>query len=168
MPVNKKYLKICVAGLAVTALVIGLSVGLTQKNKNSNNTASSNAAYETYDIIDTANICYGKSGKSEGGSAKSDKSGYSGSSMRLLSNRELYVPGILEAYGDDTDASTGKHSKLRHQLFGKLLLLLLFSFVCDESFALSCWLHRQLSTPTSSHLLSTYLSHIAILPLHFV
>ena len=60
--VDKKYLKICVAGLAVTTLVIGLSVGLTQKNKNINSAASSNAAYETYDIIDTKdNMCYGKS-----------------------------------------------------------------------------------------------------------
>ena len=146
--VDKKYLKIGVAGLAITALVIGLSVGLTQKNKNINSAASSNAAYETYDIIDTANMCYGKSGKSGGGSAKSGKSESGGYSMPYnyngksgkSSNRVLNVPGILEAYGDDTDASTGKDRKLRHQLFGKLLLLL-FSFVCDELFA--------------SHLLST-------------
>jgi len=130
MPVNKKYLKIGVACLAVTALVIGLSVGLTQKNKNNNNAASSNAAYDTYDI-DSANyeeVCYGKSGKSGGGSGKSGKSG--GYNMSLMSlpgksgksgNRALYVPGILEAYGDDTDASTGKRRKLRHQLLGKLL-----------------------------------------------
>ena len=38
MPVDKKYLMIGVASLAVTALVIGLSVGLTQKNKHNNKT----------------------------------------------------------------------------------------------------------------------------------
>ena len=127
MPVNKKYLKIGVACLAVTALVIGLSVGLTQKNKNNNNAAaSSNAAYDTYAIDSAADACYGKSGKSSGGSGKSGKSGgysmsYEGKSGKS-ENRALYVPGILEAYGDDTDASTGKRRKLRHQLLGKLLL----------------------------------------------
>ena len=128
MPVNKKYLKIGVACLAVSALVIGLSVGLTQKNKNNNNAASSNAAYDTYDIgaIDTANeVCFGKSGKSGGGSGKSGKSGGYSMSFEGKSgksgNRALYVPGILEAYGDDTDASTGTRRKLRHQLLGKLL-----------------------------------------------
>ena len=129
MPVNKKYLNIGVACLAVTALVIGLSVGLTQKNKNNNNAAaSSNAAYDTYDIDSAAyeEVCYGKSGKSGGGSGKSGKSGgysmsYEGKSGKS-GNRALYVPGILEAYGDDTDASTGKRRKLRHQLLGKLLL----------------------------------------------
>ena len=130
MPVNKKYLKIGVACLAVSALVIGLSVGLTQKNKNNNNAASSNAAYDTYDIdsAEYEEVCYGKSGKSGGGSGKSGKSGgfsiemsYGEGKSGKSGNRALYVPGILEAYGDDTDASTGKRRKLRHQLLGKLL-----------------------------------------------
>ena len=142
MPVNKKYLKIGVACLAVTALVIGLSVGLTQKNKNNNNAASSNAAYDTYDIDSAAyeQVCYGKSGKSGGGSGKSGKSGgfsmmsYEGKSGKS-GNRALYVPGILEAYGDDTDASTGKRRKLRNQLVGKLL------FCCySPLYAMCCML----------------------------
>ena len=137
MPVDKKYLKIGIAVFAMAALVNGLSVGLTQKNKNINSAVSTNAAYEAYAIDTKDNMCYGKSGKSEGGSAKSGKSGgysmsYNGSGKS--SNRALNVPGILDAYGD-TDSSTGKRRKLRHQLFGKLLLLL-FSFVCNESFAL--------------------------------
>ena len=126
--VEKKYIKFGVAALAVTALVIGLSVGITesQKNKNavaSNSVSASLAEYETYD-----NHCSssGKSGKSGGGSGKSGKSGGHGHSMPYSSsgksgksgNRHaLYVPGILEAFGDETKGQDmNQRRKLRNSL----------------------------------------------------
>ena len=126
--VEKKYIKFGVAALAVTALVIGLSVGITesQKNKNavaSNSVSASLAEYETYDYHCSSS---GKSGKSGGGSGKSGKSGgygdmsYSGSGKSGKSGygrRALYVPGILEAFGDETKGQDmNQRRKLRNSL----------------------------------------------------
>ena len=103
MPVEKKYIKLAVAGLAVTALVIGLSVGLTQKNKSATNSAAAaasgsvNVASDPGAARDYEEYCYaGKSGKSGGNwpvggtYAKSEKGG--GEDRR----RKLVVPGTEE------------------------------------------------------------------------
>jgi len=114
MPVNKKHLKIGVAGLAVAALVIGLSVGLTERNRKNKNAQMSSAIDSDSNIISIDEDCeaiytggMGKSGKSGGGSAKSGKSGKSeglslsmdmsmgksGKSGGKGSRRLLVVPG---------------------------------------------------------------------------
>ena len=125
--VEKKYIKFGVAALAVTALVIGLSVGITESQKNKNAVASnvsSLAEYEAYDYSCSS----GKSGKS-GGYGKSGKSGgySSGQYMSMpesgksgkagYDRRALYVPGILEAFGDETKGQdTNQRRKLRNSL----------------------------------------------------
>ena len=114
--VQKKYLKLAAAGLAVTAIVTGLSVGLTQRNKNNNqvsNVSSSNAvdfdaAFEQ--VCDVAGR--GKSGKSGGsGGSKSSKSNSMSMSKSSKSasdapvrTRHLVVPGtedVVEHFGDN-------------------------------------------------------------------
>jgi hypothetical protein len=78
--VEKKTIKIGVAVLAAVARVIGLSVGLTQNNKNTTNTTSaSNVKALAYnfktDCLEVlASSGSGKSGKGNG-SGKSGKSG---------------------------------------------------------------------------------------------
>ena len=80
---KKTAAKIGLAALAATALVIGLSVGLTQKNKN--NAAASSAAmdmdgmYAIDDCIEPTSSS-GKSGKSGGSGSSKGSKGSSGSS----------------------------------------------------------------------------------------
>ena len=119
--VDKKHLKIGVAVFAIAALVIGLSVGLTQKSNKSTNNASSSLAYGAYDVDYDAADCavvsgYGKSGKSssESGSSKSGKSSSSDPDRRAL-----YVPGT-----EDAEASAGIRRKLRDELLRKLFTFL--------------------------------------------
>ena len=120
--VDKKHLKIGIAVFAIAALVIGLSVGLTQKSNKSTNNASSSLTYGAYDVdYDEAdcvvvNSGYGKSGKSEDGSGSS-KSGKSSSSDP--DRRALYVPGT-----EDAEASAGIRRKLRDELLRKLFTFL--------------------------------------------
>ena len=124
--VDKKYLKIGVAAMAVTALIIGLSVGLTQKNKNQPSTASASSTlgdvvYSTYDD----NCSTGKSGKS-GPTSPTGKSGKSGptspsegKSGKSNDKRQLY-PGTEEF----VEASPTQRRKLRADLInGKCLLV---------------------------------------------
>jgi len=124
--VDKKYLKIGVAAMAVTALIIGLSVGLTQKNKNQPSTASASSTmedvvYSTYD----ATCSTGKSGKS-GPTSPTGKSGKSGptspsegKSGKSNDRRQLY-PGTE----DFVEASPTQRRKLRADLInGKCLLV---------------------------------------------
>ena len=119
--VDKKHLKIGIAVFAIAALVIGLSVGLTQKSNKSTNNASSSQAYSIYDMdYDTSDCAvvsgYGKSGKSssESGSSKSGKSSSSDPDRRAL-----YVPGT-----EDAEASAGIRRKLRDELLRKLFTFL--------------------------------------------
>ena len=49
---RRKYAQLGIASLAAVALIIGLSVGLSQRNSNTNNVSSSNAAYESYETDD--------------------------------------------------------------------------------------------------------------------
>ena len=119
--VDKKHLKIGIAVFAIAALVIGLSVGLTQKSNKSTNNASSSLAYGAYNVdFDTADCVvvssYGKSGKSEDNSGSS-KSGKSSSSDP--DRRALYVPGT-----EDAEASAGIRRKLRDELLRKLFTFL--------------------------------------------
>ena len=129
--VDKKYLKIGVAAMAVTALIIGLSVGLTQKNKNQPSTASASSTledvvYSTYD--ETCST--GKSGKS-GPTSPTGKSGKSGptspsegKSGKSNDRRQLY-PGTE----DFVEASPTQRRKLRADLInGKCLFVVLLSF----------------------------------------
>jgi len=52
--VNKKYVKIVVGGLAVSALAMGISVGLTTKKKNNSNVSPSNAVKKYFDFDENA------------------------------------------------------------------------------------------------------------------
>ena len=129
--VEKKYIKLGVAGLAVVALVIGLSVGLTQRNKNNKSASSSAASSYAYDSCDDYGSygSYGKSGKSGGsgggsGGSKGSKSGsYSGSGKSGKSGgkgRMLVVPGT-EDY-EAVKVNANKRRKLRNELVkGELL-----------------------------------------------
>ena len=123
--VDKKYLKIGVAAMAVTALIIGLSVGLTQKNKNQPSTASASSTmedivYSTYD--DTCST--GKSGKSgptspTGKSGKSGPTSPTGKSGKSNDRRQLY-PGTE----DFVEASPTQRRKLRADLInGKCMIV---------------------------------------------
>ena len=141
--VEKKYIEISVAALAVTALVIGLSVGISQKKKKSTNVDITNASASLveYSICDNS---YGsgyssKSGKSSG--AKSGKSGYhsmsygsSGKSGKSGNRRALYVvPGILlEAFDDEAkgrDANMNQQRKIRNALSNGTFHFYLTSFM---------------------------------------
>ena len=132
--VEKKYIKIGVASLAVVALVIGLSVGITQSRKNKNSSAAS--ASETYsnyaiDVCDDySGGSYGsaKSGKSGSGGSKGAKSSgggsYSGSGKsgkgssysgsKKSSRRRLVVPGTEEY--QPAAVHSNQRRKLRQQL----------------------------------------------------
>ena len=137
--VEKKHIKIGIATLGVTTLVIGLSVGITEsqkqkKNMNTNvaNVSTSMAEYSTYDNS-CASGYSGKSGKSDGygGSAGNMSYGTSGNgkSGKSGNRRTLYVPGILEAFGDETkakgpDANMNQRMKLRNALSNGMFLLL--------------------------------------------
>ena len=124
--VEKKHMKIGVATLAVTALVIGLSVGITEsqkKKKKNTNVANVSTSLAEYSTID--NSCAsgygGKSGKSGGygGSAGNMSYGTSGNgkSGKSGNRRALYVPGILEAFGDETKGQDmNQRRKLRNSL----------------------------------------------------
>ena len=145
--VDKKHLKIGIAVFAIAALVIGLSVGLTQKSDKSTNNASSSQAYGAYDIdFDTAdcvvvNSGSGKSGKSGGGpSADSGKSGKSGD------RRALYVPGT-----EDAEASAGMRRKLRDELLRKL-----FTFLLRIITILFSMRYRHIISSTSSPFLTLF------------
>ena len=108
--IEKKYIKIGIASLAVVALVIGLSVGLTQSNKNGVNASasSSNANGMDYDksMLDHCSTTggSGKSGKSGGGSSgsSSGKSGKSGGDMSYSSGKS----GKSGSSGDDGDGGS--------------------------------------------------------------
>lgn len=124
--VEKKYIKIGVAGVAAAALIIGLSVGITQKNKNSKNMSASNAMNMDDKMYEHCSTTSGKSGKSGGSSGKSGKSG--GSSSYSYSygksgksggsssdSRRLVVPGT-EDYA--FAKVVGRQGKLRSDLQG--------------------------------------------------
>ena len=134
--VEKKYIKIGVASLAVVALVIGLSVGITQSRKNKNSSAAS--ASETYsnyaiDVCDDngygshGSAKSGKSGSGSGGSKGAKSSGggsYSGSGKsgkgssysgsKKSSRRRLVVPGTEEY--QPAAVHSNQRRKLRQQL----------------------------------------------------
>lgn len=126
--VDKKHLKIGVVVFALAALVIGLSVGFTQKSNKSTNNLSSSQAYGTYDI-DASEECYDAAGPAYGKSGKdpSPKSGKSG-------RRSLTVPGT-----EDAEASAGIRRKLRDQLVGKLFTHFLLRInYCSHEMSSSC------------------------------
>ena len=105
MAIQKKYAKMGIAALAVAALIIGLSVGISQSNKNRSTASSSQAnGMEHYDEEYT---CSSKSSKAthSSGSTKSSKSssthssGKSGDEPDVTTTvaptrrRKLSVPG---------------------------------------------------------------------------
>ena len=132
--VNKKYLKIGVAAMAIAALIIGLSVGLTQNNKNTNASASksSNAVYQTYDDGCDHSGKSGKSGGSYSGSGKSGKSGSSSSSdgkSGKSGGRALAVPGTEDYEQVTIKSNPVRRRKLRNELIkGKLLLMMFLGY----------------------------------------
>ncbi len=101
--IEKKYVKLGAAALAVAALVIGLSVGLTQKSKAGNNASAAeanNADYVAADPSKVEEVCYpyrAKGGKS--GGSKSGKSGRLTAGPPAPDVRRLAVPGTEEADG---------------------------------------------------------------------
>jgi hypothetical protein len=71
MPVDRKHMKIGVAALAASALIIGLSVGLTQKNRSNRSSQMAATGYRMSDCIyveTEVDTYYSKSGK--GGKCK--------------------------------------------------------------------------------------------------
>ena len=99
--VEKKWIKIAVAGVAATALIIGLSVGISQ-SQSRNRVASSAYGYGDIDGYTcgskSAKATYSpsyagpsKSGKSDGGGGKSGKS--SSSPTPDYGRRLIVVPG---------------------------------------------------------------------------
>ena len=125
--VDKKYIKMGIAAMAATALIVGLSVGITQSNKNNTSASASSlgaqeaGVYSTYD--DSCST--GKSGKS-GPTSPTGKSGKSGptspsegKSGKSNSNRQLY-PGTE----DFVEASPTQRRKLRADLInGKIVVI---------------------------------------------
>jgi hypothetical protein len=97
--VDKKYIKLGAAALAVSALVIGLSVGITQsqKNKNVSAAAASGATNPASESVALEDSCL------PGG-----KSGEIGGRMR-----RLVVPGT-EGFANDVGSE--KRQKLRSEL----------------------------------------------------
>ena len=130
---NKRNLKIGIAAMAIAALIIGLSIGLTQNNKNTN-VSSSNASgmFQTYgDGCDHS----GKSGKSGGSYSGSGKSGKSGSSSSSdgksgkSGGRALAVPGTEDYEQVTIKSNPVRRRKLRNELIkGKLLLMMFLGY----------------------------------------
>jgi hypothetical protein len=94
--VDKKYIKLGAAALAVSALVIGLSVGITQSQKSKNVSAAAaqgvtNPASESVALEDTCLPDGGSGGR----------------------NRRLVVPGTEEFANE---VGSGKRQKLRSEL----------------------------------------------------
>ena len=118
MKFGKKNIKLSIVALVIITLVVGLSVGLTQKNKSNSAAAASNDNQNIDLDSEYDNECLdksvsGKSGKS--GDRKSEgKSGKSGeNSCRLV------VPGTEEYVNV---VGMGKRRKLRNKLMrGKSL-----------------------------------------------
>jgi len=132
--VDKKYIKMGVAAMAATALIIGLSVGITQSNKNNTSASASSlgaqeaGVYSTYD--DSCST--GKSGKS-GPTSPTGKSGKSGptspsegkSGKSNDKRRQLY-PGTEEF----VEASPTQRRKLRADLInGKCMIVVVVAVV---------------------------------------
>ena len=101
MAIQKKYAKMGIAALAVAALIIGLSVGISQSNKNRNVSSSQANGVEDWDEEYT---CSSKSSKAthSSGSTKSSKSSSTHSSkdepdvtttVPPTRRRKLSVPG---------------------------------------------------------------------------
>ena len=128
---NKRNLKIGVAAMAIAALIIGLSVGLTQNNKNANVSSSnaSNNMYQTYSSdCDSHSGKSGKSGGSYSGSGKSGKSGSSSSGGKSgkSGGRALAVPGTEDYEQVTIKSNPVRRRKLRNELIkGKFFLLVL-------------------------------------------
>ena len=115
MAVNKKCVKIGVAGLAVVALVIGLSVSLTQKSKTKSAEMGASAATDGSSVhsdFDKDADCSSSSSKSGKSGGNSSKSGKSGGRMLVVPGTEEYVNGV----------GMGKRRKLRKELIrGKFI-----------------------------------------------
>ena len=87
--VNKKYMKLGIAALAAFALIIGLAVGLGQRNAANRSVSSSFAMEDGYECDEeAAPVQESNRPEGNGKSGKSSKSG-KGSKRR----RELIVPG---------------------------------------------------------------------------
>lgn len=109
--VNKKYVKIAVGGLAVSALVIGLSVGLTAKNKNNSNVSASNASENALADFDE-NAAIQCIEQTTDGTTLAPKAGKSGPAP----GRRLLVPGTEEYVAH----VSGKGDQLRKDLSRRL------------------------------------------------
>ena len=101
--VEKKHMKFGIAALAVAALIIGLSVGISQSNKNRSAAASSSANGISEADFDSEVTCSSKSSKTSkathsSGSKSSKSSTHSSSDGDVTTTvptvrRKLVVPG---------------------------------------------------------------------------
>ena len=99
MAIQKKYAKLGLAALAVSALIIGLSVGISQSNKNKSSTAS--LAESGGLEWDEEHSCSSKSSKSSGSkSSKSSSYDADGDVTTTVApvRRKLYVVPGTEDY----------------------------------------------------------------------
>ena len=87
--VNKKYMKLGIAALAALALIIGLAVGLGQRNAANRSVSSSYAMEDGYECNEPDPVQ--ESSRPEGNYGKSGKSSKSGKGSKR--RRELIVPG---------------------------------------------------------------------------
>ena len=101
----KKSVKIFIASAAAVALVIGLSVGITEKQKRQSMSASNAMAYSEYDCVESTSTT------TMGGSSKSGKSGSKGGSSKSSKSdgRRLVVPGT-EDYVRARERAGGRRS----------------------------------------------------------
>jgi hypothetical protein len=112
--VEKKSIKIFVASAAAAALVIGLSVGITENNKRQSMNASNAMAYGSqYECVESTSSQGGsKSGKS--GGSKSGKSSSMGTKSSKSEGRRLVVPGTEDYYPANAYVSGRRSLQAEH------------------------------------------------------
>lgn len=131
--VQKKYIKLAAAGLAVVAIVIGVSVGVTQSNKNKASVSAlasgSEFGFENIDDVCSSSSKSGKSGGSGGSkSSKGMSMSKSGKGMSMSKSsksslddgtRRLVVPGTEDYVAE---FGPGSRRALRNELLrGELI-----------------------------------------------
>ena len=132
MAIQKKYAKLGLAALAVSALIIGLSVGISQSNKNKSSTASlaESGGLEAGDF-DNEYSCSSKSSKSSGSkSSKSSSYDADGDVTTTVApvRRKLYVVPGTEDYERVNLGLGGKMKARRGELVerGSIVEICLF------------------------------------------
>jgi len=110
--VEKRTIKISVAVMAIAALVMGLAIGLGQKNKNDKTSSASSLQSYTRQCDDI----FAASPPGGGGGAKSGKGPTApseGKAGKAVDRRELIVPGTEDAA---VSLGSGKRRMMKEEL----------------------------------------------------